>query len=234
MPDYQLGKIYKLTSPSNNLVYYGSTAQKHLSTRIAGHIRDYNSYLNNKGDYISSFEILKCEDYKYELIEEYPCNNKPQLKTRERWYIQNNECVNKYIPGRTAAEYYQDNKERILELHKEYREANIEYFKEQQKEYRTNNKDKIKEQRKEYRTNNKDKIKELNQEYYKNNTDKILKQVQEYREDNEEAIKANKSEKISCECGCEIRRSDLARHKKTQKHIRLCSIEDISVVTTTT
>jgi len=198
MPDYQLGKIYKLTSPSNNLVYYGSTAQQHLSTRIASHIRDYNCYLNNKRDYITSFEILKCEDYKYELIEEYPCNNKPQLKTRERWYIQNNECVNKNIPGRTAAEY-----------HKEY-----------DKKYREANKDKIAVQNKEYREANKDKLKKYQKEY-----------DTKYREANKDKIKDNRSKKIVCKCGCEIRRSDIAAHKKTQKHIRLCSIEDISVVT---
>jgi len=125
-------------------------------------------------------------------------------------------------------------------------EQKREYFKEQQKEYPTNNKDKIKEQRKEYRKNNKDKIKELNKEYYKNNTDKILEQqkewreankdkkIKEYREANEEAIKANKSEKIVCDCGCEVTRSNLATHKKSQKHLNLISIEDISVVTTTT
>ena len=187
MPDYQLGKIYKLTSPSNNLVYYGSTAQKHLSTRIAGHIREYKFYLNNKGDYVYSFKVLECEDYKYELIEYYPCNNVYQLKTRERWYIQNNECVNKVIPNRTRAEYYQDNREHILERKQNYYQENI---------------DKIKE----YREANIDKIKQRENEYYKNN---------------EEAIKAYKSEKIVCDCGCDIRRDYLARHKKSKKHLDL-------------
>jgi len=176
MPDYQLGKIYKLTSHSNNLVYYGSTAQQHLSTRIAGHIKDYKLYLNNKIHYVTSFEILKCDDYKYELIEEYPCNNVYQLKKRERWYIQNNQCVNKCIPGRTQAEW---------------REANREYLLEQKKQY------------------------------HKNNPDKRLKQAQEYRTNNKDKIKAHNSEKIICQCGCEIRRSDLAKHKKTKKHINI-------------
>jgi len=151
--DYQLGKIYKLTSPSNNLVYYGSTAQQHLSTRIADHVRDYKQYLNNKGAYTYSFKVLECDDYKYDVIEEYPCNNVQQLKTRERWYIQNNECVNKNIPGRTTPEWREDNKE---------------YLKQHSKEYN--------------------------------------------------------SEKISCECGCQIGRCDLARHKKTKKHIRLMEL----------
>ena len=39
----------------------------------------------------------------------------------------------------------------------------------------------------------------------------------EYRENNRDFI----SQKITCECGCEIRRSDLARHKRSKKHIKL-------------
>ena len=59
-----------------------------------------------------------------------------------------------------------------------------------------------KEHMKEYRENNTEHIKEYNKEYYENN--------KEYR-----------SEKISCDCGCQIRRGDIARHKRSQKHIKL-------------
>jgi len=209
MPDYQLGKIYKLTSPSNNLVYYGSTAQKHLSTRIASHIRDYNCYLNNKVDYVTSFEILKCEDYKYELIEEYPCNNVYQLKTRERWYIQNNECVNKVIPNRTKAEYYQDNIEHILEQTNKYSEAN---------------KDKIKANKSEVI------LCECGCEVTRGqiSTHKKTKKHLEFIElvQNKDNIKADTIDKVVCECGYQVVKKDdgLARHKKSKKHIRLMEL----------
>jgi hypothetical protein len=39
----------------------------------------------------------------------------------------------------------------------------------------------------------------------------------EYRKNNRDFI----SEKIKCECGCEIRRGDLPRHKRSKKHIKL-------------
>ena len=71
------------------------------------------------------------------------------------------------------------------------------------KEYRENNKDKIKEKKKQYRENNKDKIKEINKEYY---------------EDNKEKIKEYSKIKITCDCGSELRKADIARHKKSQKH----------------
>jgi len=48
--------------------------------------------------------------------------------------------------------------------------------------------------------------KEYKEEYYKNNI---------------EAIKANASQKIVCECGCDSTRNHLERHKKSKKHIRL-------------
>jgi hypothetical protein len=104
MPDYQKGKIYKIWSPSNNLTYYGSTVQS-LSQRLAKHQYTYKCFVN--GDTKSSktsFLILKYEDYKIELIENYPCNNVEQLRKREGEYIQSNECVNYQVAGRTKEE----------------------------------------------------------------------------------------------------------------------------------
>ena len=90
----------------------------------------------------------------------------------------------------------------------------------------------IKEYNTVYYEANKDKIKEQKQEYYIKNIDKIKERDREYNIKNKDKIKANKSEKIVCECGCQIRRSDIAAHKKTKKHINLmCSIKNISVVT---
>ena len=43
-------------------------------------------------------------------------------------------------------------------------------------------------------------------------------------EEQKQAIKDRKREKISCECGCMIARSDIAKHKKTQKHKDLLNI----------
>ena len=63
MPDYQKAKIYKLWSPSKNLVYYGSTIET-LSRRLAGHKSAYKKGKNN-----SSKLIIECEDYKMELME---------------------------------------------------------------------------------------------------------------------------------------------------------------------
>tara|TARA_R100000541_G_C1864188_1_gene79754 strand:- start:27 stop:602 length:576 start_codon:yes stop_codon:yes gene_type:complete len=186
MPDYQKAKIYKLYSVSNEeLVYYGSTIET-LSSRLSGHIRSYKNRKN-----LSSKLVLDAEDYKMELIENYPCANKQQLIKRESEYIKNNICVNITIPCRTKKEYYEDNREKFLESAKVYRENNKEKIAECKKKHKAKNKEKISEQRKEYYENNKEKIKE-----------KIKK-------------------KVTCECGCIIGINDLTRHKKTNKHLEL-------------
>ena len=156
MVNYSYGKIYMITSEKTGLVYYGSTAEKYLSQRLGKHLSQYKQYLNGKYHYNSSFELLKCEDYKMELIKDFPCNNKTQLTTEEGKYIRENECVNIHIAGRTPKEWYEDNKEKFKEYLKEYRQDNKEHIKERMKKYCEDNK----EQEKKYREDNKEKIKE--------------------------------------------------------------------------
>lgn len=58
------------------------------------------------------------------LKEKFPCNDNDELHARERFYIDNNDCVNKNIPGRTAEEYKNDNKVKISEQKKEKYDCN--------------------------------------------------------------------------------------------------------------
>jgi len=155
MPDYQQGKIYKLWSPSKNLVYYGSTIQS-LSQRLGGHKRDEN----RRGKHCSSSEIINCGDYKIELVEAYPCNNKQQLEKKEGEYIKNNECINKFVAGRTRKEWRQDNSDKILEYRKKYSEEHRLYNKEKARKYRDDNKDEINERRRKIYLKNKELKKE--------------------------------------------------------------------------
>ena len=87
-------KIYKIVDNTNGNVYIGITTQKYLSSRLAGHRQDKTCM---------SRDIIKNGDYKIELIEE------TDDKTRERYWIENTDCVNKQIPGRTKKEWSSDN-----------------------------------------------------------------------------------------------------------------------------
>jgi hypothetical protein len=151
MVNYNNAKIYKLVNLDLGLTYYGSTCGG-LRKRLGNHksdakTRNYSSKL--------LFEKGICTIL---LVEEFPTDNKRLLHQRERYWIENNECVNKAIPCRSDEEYRSDNHEQILKRKKIYRLENSDKIKEQNRIYRANNKDKINEQNRIYRLNNKDKI----------------------------------------------------------------------------
>jgi adenylate kinase family enzyme len=118
------------------------------------HSKNHNINITSK----LLFEQGICKIY---LVEEFPTDNKMLLHQRERWYIENNECVNKCLPGRTKKEWEVDNKEHILNHQKDYYNAN----KEQKKIYQLQNADKIKQYQINYRIQNSDKINQQSKAY---------------------------------------------------------------------
>jgi hypothetical protein len=104
-------KIYKIYSPNTNKIYIGST-KKTLNKRLSVHKYNYNQYLKSKFHYISSFKLIKFNDCKIELLEEFIYNNKKEILEKERLYIENNiiNCVNLIIPTRTIKEWKNTNK----------------------------------------------------------------------------------------------------------------------------
>lgn len=126
MNKYINGKIYALVSESAGLIYYGSTIQR-LSQRKGEHIRDYKNHLNRNGWKCSSFDILKQEDAKIILIEEFPCSSRLELEQREGHWQLNNNCTNINRAGRNIKEYRKTD---------EYREQHKLYM----REYRNKNK----------------------------------------------------------------------------------------------
>ena len=173
--DYKNAKIYKLVNDELNLTYYGSTCTA-LHKRLYQH--------KSKSNTSSSKIMFESGEVKIFLVELFPTENKILLTQRERYFIENNECINKTIPNRTKKEYYIDNKDKI----KEYYLLNKEKIKQKNKgkikEYYLLNKDKIKQKNKEYgkeyNVKNKEKIKERMKEYYLLNKEKYKqKKIQE-------------------------------------------------------
>ena len=197
-----IGKVYKIYSQKSNEVYIGSTT-KLLLQRFLQHKKNYKSYNKGKYHFVTSFYILEYDDANIELIEEVQFDDKKELIKRERFHIEQNECVNKRVEGRTTKEYREDNKQKRLEYLKKYRQANIEKISEKEKEYREQNREKISEKNKKYREQNREKMQELQKQYYEANKQKLLEKLKE---------------KITCECGSVVRKSDIRRHEKSIKH----------------
>jgi hypothetical protein len=147
--NYQNSKIYKIVCNVTGLQYIGSTSMPRLSTRLCQHRCDYKRYLNNKYNFVSSFDILKNGNYNIILIENFPCQSKEQLYARERYHINNTECVNKIkrvgIKNELGKQEYSkqqyiNNRERIAKQQKMYKDNNREKLKKYYKQYYLNKK----------------------------------------------------------------------------------------------
>ena len=78
-------RIYKITSPSLNLCYIGSTKNR-LCLRKCQHKHHYKLYQKNKFNYVSSFQVLEDPLCHWEIIEN-DIIDKEVLKEREKYYI---------------------------------------------------------------------------------------------------------------------------------------------------
>ena len=108
-------KIYSIKSKSNpDLQYIGSTKQS-LKERLRKHKCDYKSYLNGKFNFITSFDIIKYDDYYIELYCETGTDDRSDAHWLEGQVIRAESCINKYVPGRTDKEY----KDKIKEYQKQ-------------------------------------------------------------------------------------------------------------------
>lgn len=181
MPDYSLGKIYKVTCSQTNRIYIGSTTQK-LERRFKMHKREKNECRTK--DFI---------DPTIELIKDFPCETLEELLWEERRVMAQYECVNyrraivtKEEQKKERKEYNkvwrEENKETIKEKSAQWREANKEYKNAKDREWREANKDEINARRKKRRAANKDEINAKRREKYHANKDEINAKRREKRQ----------------------------------------------------
>jgi hypothetical protein len=91
---YPSAVIYKLFDKSNDkLVYIGSTND--FNRRISAHKSAYKMYMNGKCRYITSFAIIKNNNYDYEILETFTNISKADLFKKETEYMISIDCVNK-------------------------------------------------------------------------------------------------------------------------------------------
>lgn len=192
MDRYKNGKIYKIVCNKTGLCYIGSTCEPTLALRLAKHRSNYKTYINGNGNYISSYQVLENNDYSIVLLESIECNSKDELLARERFYIENTECVNMRKRPFVSED---ENNERI----KKYRETNKDSI----ISYKVINRDHIKNSWKKYYDKNKDRLKDSGKDYYHTNKDKL-------------------NEKYDCKCGGKYTFQHRAKHLKTLKHLNYC------------
>ena len=88
------GYVYRIISPSQGVVYFGSTGQKSLRKRLAQHrynfvhFPDCNRRVN---------QVLKYADAVIEELEKVEYTDVTTLLQREGFYIRNHACTNSRI-----------------------------------------------------------------------------------------------------------------------------------------
>lgn len=203
--DFSKGKIYKITNDYNDDVYVGSTCDT-LIKRFSSH----KSNINCKAKINRPLNVLMneigTERFRIDLVENYPCNDKYQLRQREGYWIREMGSLNMLVAGRGKKELYEENKEEILMKNKERYENNKEKYLETNRIYQQNHKEYYQE------------IKRKSAEKHKD--ENTIRKTNWYNENKERLSKESK-EIIKCECGCEVVKGSLKRHQQSTKHLNL-------------
>ena len=222
MPDYSKIVIYKIQHEDNeSLVYVGSTTD--FTKRKCSH----KSKCNNPKEFnIKLYQMIRdnggWDCFRMIQIKKFPCDNKREAETEEdRVMLELKANMNDHRASRSYAEWVIDNNDKILEYNKQYRRNNRDKILEQHKQYRINNRDKISERTKQYYTDNRYKILGKQKQIYNDNKDKILEQQKQYYNNNSDKILEKRKQKMTCQCGCVVRKSVISRHRKTKKHLEL-------------
>lgn len=162
--DYRNGKIYRLVCNNSGQQYIGSTTRS-LSKRKNDHKTKYNAWIQGKCHFITAFKIIESGNYDIVLIEDFPCDSKEQLHSRERYWIETMDCVNKNIPCRPNQEWREANAEKIKKQRQEYAKTNFDKEAERKKEHYQSNKEQYLERVKKWNEDNKDHRREYMREY---------------------------------------------------------------------
>ena len=160
MNKYHNGKIYKIVDVGYNKQYNGSTTES-LSRRMSKHRHQYKQHKEGQRSKMNSADIFDefgVENCKIELVEYCKCETKDELLKREGEYIKDCECVNRFVAGRTPAQFYQDNKERKCAESNAYYHTHKTERAEKAKIYREKTKDKKRETDRLYRGKHNEKV----------------------------------------------------------------------------
>jgi hypothetical protein len=175
--DYSKNVIYKIVSNDLDIkdLYVGHTTN--FVKRKGRHKSDCNNE-NSKSYNYKVYHFIRenggWSNWSMVLVEYYTCDNELEAIARERyWFELLNGTLNTQYPNRNQKEYYNTNKDNIIEKQKQYYNDNKNDIIEKQKQYNDDNKYKIAEYQKEYYENNKKELLEYNKKYKEQNKDKI-------------------------------------------------------------
>ena len=212
------GYIYKLVCNDIEIkeIYVGST--QNFRTRKYQHKTSCNKPQNvNHNHYVYQFIRANggFENWDMVEVEQYQYENKRELHSRERHYIEQLQAkLNKTIPARTCKEWHTKDRLENPEKNKQISKKSKNNNKEKIQEYTLKNKENRKVYHKGYRTKNKLKIKNTQDKYRARSWDAIAEKKKEDYKKKKDKL----NEPTECECGASIVRCVLLRHMRSKKH----------------
>lgn len=201
------GRVYKIVCGQSNECYVGSTFDE-LKYRFQTHKTKYRQH-TSKCSVVELFDKYGIDNCKMLLIKQYEVIDRRHLEVYETLWIKKLNSINKVEPcGGLLEKQYQ----------KQYRKKNEKVLKEYGKQWYRENREKIKQSYDEKIET----IAEKSKERYEQKKEVILEQQRQYRERNKQKVKQRKEDyrsvRVNCECGSEVSKNHISKHKQTQKH----------------
>jgi hypothetical protein len=188
MVNFANGKIYAVCVDGE--VYVGSTTKTRLCSRRYEHVsrsRDPRYANNSLYAKINSIET-KWLGIHLELLEEYSCETKDQLHSKEAEWVRKIDTLNHIIPCRTHKECREEKKAEIAEKRKHHYEQHKSEYADGQRIYNEHNQAKVAERRKQYYENHKSDVSEKQRIYTEKHKDRIAEWKKVYYVENKETI----------------------------------------------
>jgi len=192
--------------------YYGHTHD--MKQREDNHVGTYNAWVRaGRPDKLgrhacSSVFVLDMKDWNMDVLHELDCDEEEASRV-EGNYIRYNKCVNRYVAGRTQVQYYQDNRETILQQVKQRHQTNKERNNERSRQYS-----------RQYYQDNCETISQKAKQRHQTNKEQNNERSRQHYYDNRDALNAKKAVKEACPCGALVRHDKMAQHLRTQKHAK--------------
>jgi len=233
--DYTQTTIYKICCKDTSItdIYVGSTTN--FANRKYGHKTSCNTSTTPNHN-LNVYKFIRTnggwENWSMLQIENIKCKDKREALIREKYWIEilkpklniNNPYTSVEEKVVQKHDWYEDNKDYILEKAKNNYEENKEQKIKYQTQYAQENKEKISEYHKEYQELNKEKLKQQKKIYREEHKEEARIAQKEWREKNKEILKEKAKEKqgetVNCECGGQYNFVNKDRHFKTKIHLQ--------------
>ncbi len=212
MDKCHLAKIYIITCDELDTVYIGSTC-KSINTRMNGHRSDYKRWIEGtRLTKCSSFELIQYESATIvEIPYDHPCQSMEERYDRERYHIENSDCVN-------VVQNLNATKEDIARKQHDKYVKNKDHIKGYNKEYNIVNQVEIRAKKKVYRNAHPN----ANRDYHRENFTEISNKAKSKR-----LLTTNVT--FVCDCGKVVRHNTRYAHWQTETHLAIMAAKALAV-----